>query len=128
MENKNVFLVIFIILFIISSVIAISFYLKWSQYSDYGDIKLKLPVDSTIEAIIIASSSNDFEEFLSSDIDDYYVTPKLRGLEGEEYSVIFTGKYDDTSNERKYYFTISRSGEVKTQTDFRTERDEIQQS
>ncbi|MBI2671429.1 hypothetical protein HYX16_00685 [Candidatus Woesearchaeota archaeon] len=130
MENKNIFLIVLGILFLISSVVAINLYLKynelneqWNQYSDYGDIKVKLPVDTTTEAIVVASSSNDFNELINSDINYYYVTPKLSGIDGEEYSIIFTGRYDYNLDEKPYYFTVSKSGEMKTMSDFRAERE-----
>jgi len=144
MENKNIFLITLGILFIISSVVAVTFYLKytslsqehltlnndynslnekWNQYTDYGDIKLKLPIDSTTEAIVVASSSDDFNELVNSKIDYYYVTPKLSGIEGEEYSITFTGRYDYNSNEKVSYFTVSKAGKMKTMSDFRAERD-----
>ena len=127
MANKNIFLILLGILFILSSVVAITFYLKysalneqWNQYSDYGNIKLKLPVDTTTEAIVVASSSIDFNELVNSDIDYYYVTPKF---DGEEYSITVTGRWDYNSNEKPYYFTISKSGEMKTMSDFIAERE-----
>ncbi len=130
MENKSIFLIILGILFVISSAFAINYYSKytvlnekWNQYSDYGDIKLKLPIDSTTEAIVVGSSSSDFNELVNSDIDYYYVTPKLSGIDGEEYSITFTGRYDYNSNEKPYYFTVSKSGEMKTMSDFVAERE-----
>ena len=127
MNNKSI---IVAVLFLITSAVAINFYLKytslnnkWNQYTDYGDIKLKLPVDSTTKAIVIASSSNDFKELLESDIDYYYITPKIVDVEGKEYSVTFTGRYNYNTNEKQYFFTISKSGEMKTMSDFRAERE-----